>query len=69
MFRKLYRYVCKIIGYAYDVCSFQYGNNQVTLRADGLVTISDGKSSDMLPINLCPKKLIDKINEEVKNAN
>ncbi len=64
MFKKLYQYICKQLGYAYDVCSFYYEGIEITLRSDGWVTIDDGTSKDMVPIYYCTKKLIKRIVEE-----
>lgn len=39
-------------------------NSTATLRKDGWVIISDGKSTDALPINFCSPAIIEAFNAE-----
>lgn len=40
------------------------GRESATLRKDGWVIISDGKSTDALPINFCAPSIIEAFNAE-----
>lgn len=47
------------------IARIQTGNNTCTLRNDGWVIISDGKSSDALPITFCAPAIIEAFNAEL----
>lgn len=57
--------IAGFFGYAMDLCSFDYGNNRITYRADGWVVISDGVSTDALPITLVSPELVTRIMQEL----
>lgn len=41
------------------------GGETCTLRNDGWVIISDGKSSDALPISFCSQRIVDAFTKEL----
>lgn len=47
------------------IASIRRGNETCTLRKDGWVIISDGKSSDALPITFCAPAIIEAFNAEL----
>jgi len=46
------------------IARIRRGNETCTLRKDGWVIISDGKSSDALPITFCAPAIIEAFNAE-----
>ncbi|KJZ41353.1 hypothetical protein [Pseudomonas fluorescens] len=47
------------------IARIRTGNETCTLRNDGWVIISDGKSSDALPITFCAPAIIEAFNAEL----
>ena len=46
------------------IARIRLSNSTATLRKDGWVIISDGKSTDALPINFCAPAIIEAFNAE-----
>ncbi|UZJ58614.1 hypothetical protein OKW98_18730 [Pseudomonas sp. KU26590] len=46
------------------IARIRLGRQTATLRKDGWVIISDGKSTDALPINFCAPAVIEAFNAE-----
>jgi hypothetical protein len=46
------------------IARINLGRETATLRKDGWVIISDGKSTDALPINFCSTAIIEAFNAE-----
>ena len=42
------------------------GNNEITILKNLWVSISDGKSTDMLPLNFCSQEFVDDVDERLK---
>lgn len=47
------------------IARIRRGNETCTLRKDGWVIISDGKSSDALPITFCAPAIVEAFNAEL----
>ncbi|WP_130905354.1 hypothetical protein [Pseudomonas sp. Sample_22] len=47
------------------IARIQIGNETCTLRKDGWVIISDGKSTDALPITLCAPAIVEAFNAQL----
>ncbi|WP_213881254.1 hypothetical protein [Pseudomonas sp. dw_358] len=47
------------------IARIRTGNETCTLRNDGWVIVSDGRSTDALPITFCSQSLIDKFEAEL----
>lgn len=45
---------------------FKNGKETITLNKDLWVIVSDGRSSDALPLNLCSQELVDNITERLE---
>lgn len=48
-----------------SICRFKYGRHQVTVNKQLWVTISDGRSSDAVPLNFVSPDLVKAIEAEM----
>ena len=60
MIKKLIRNVLDILGIPYEIARVEFENETAILKSNGWVTVTDGKTKDMLPITLCSEELIEK---------
>ena len=49
-----------------NICTIQYGRLQVTFQKNMWVVMSDGSSSDALPLNLVSAELVDALAVEMR---
>lgn len=48
-----------------SICSFEYGKQKISVTKNLWVIVSDGKSSDALPINFVSQQLVSAIEAEM----
>jgi len=59
MIKTIWQIFLRYIGYSYTICEVRDGDVIATLRSDGWVIITDGYSTDAMPIDLVSQELVD----------